>query len=290
MTSRDLLLYALTVIAWSTSWIGVRLQLGVVAPEVSLVWRFGLATILMFAWAMISGAQLAFPARVHARFALLGLLIFGLNFLLFYYGGLTTPSGLLAVVFSTASLFNLVLARPLLGQPIERRVLIGAVLGSAGVLAMFAPRILAGGDEPGALKGLAFCIAGTLSFCLGNMVSATIQRSGVRVVSASTWGMLYGTLLLAMFAAVRGQAFIVEPTLAYIGALLWLSIVASVIAFAAYLTLLGRIGAGRAGYATVLFPVFALMISTVAEDYRWTAPALLGLVLVLVGNVVVLRR
>lgn len=254
MTSRDLLLYALTVIAWSTSWIGVRLQLGVVAPEVSLVWRFGLATILMFAWAMVSGAQLAFPARVHARFALLGLLIFGLNFLLFYYGGLTTPSGLLAVVFSTASLFNLVLARPLLGQPIERRVLIGAVLGSAGVLAMFAPRILAGGDEPGALKGLAFCIAGTLSFCLGNMVSATIQRSGVRVVSASAWGMLYGTLLLAMFAAVRGQAFIVEPTLAYIGALLWLSIVASVIAFAAYLTLLGRIGAGRAGYATVLFP------------------------------------
>jgi drug/metabolite transporter (DMT)-like permease len=290
MTSRDLLLYAVTVVAWSTSWIGVRLQLGVVAPEVSLVWRFGLATILMFAWAMASGAQLAFPLRVHARFALLGLLIFGLNFLLFYYGGLTTPSGLLAVVFSTASLFNLILARPLLGQPIERRVLVGAVLGSTGVLAMFAPRILAGGAEPGALGGLAFCIAGTLSFCLGNMVSASVQRSGIRVVSASAWGMLYGTLLLALLAAARGQAFIVEPTLAYIAALLWLSIVASVVAFAAYLTLLGRIGAARAGYATVLFPVFALLISTVAEDYRWTLPALLGLVLVLVGNVVVLRR
>ena len=72
--------------------------------------------------------------------------------------------------------------------------------------------------------------------------------------------------------------------------LLWLSIVSSVAAFWAYLTLLGRIGAARAGYATVMFPVFALAISTVFEGYVWTLPALVGLALVLAGNLFVLRR
>jgi drug/metabolite transporter (DMT)-like permease len=59
-------------------------------------------------------------------------------------------------------------------------------------------------------------------------------------------------------------------------------------AFGAYLTLLGRIGADRAAYATVLFPLVALAISTVVEDYAWTPIALAGVALVLTGNLLVL--
>ena len=55
------------------------------------------------------------------------------------------------------------------------------------------------------------------------------------------------------------------------------ALVSSVAAFWAYLTLLGRIGAARAGYLTVMFPVFALAISTVVEGYVWTGPAIVGL-------------
>jgi hypothetical protein len=55
------------------------------------------------------------------------------------------------------------------------------------------------------------------------------------------------------------------------------------------LTLLGRIGPARAGYATVMFPVFALLISTVLEGYQWTVYAVAGLVLVTMGNILVIR-
>jgi len=75
----------------------------------------------------------------------------------------------------------------------------------------------------------------------------------------------------------------------YLGSLVYLALVASVIAFASYLRLLGRIGAAGAGYVTVLFPVVALTVSTLFEGYQWTPLAASGLLFVLGGNVLMLR-
>ena len=58
------------------------------------------------------------------------------------------------------------------------------------------------------------------------------------------------------------------------------------IAFAAYFSLLGRIGAGAAAYSTLLFPLVALTISTIYEGYQWHFNAVLGLCLILLGNLV----
>jgi len=63
-----------------------------------------------------------------------------------------------------------------------------------------------------------------------------------------------------------------------------------VVGFTAYLLLVGRLGPERAAYCTVLFPLVALAISSVVEDYRWTPPALAGLALVMTGNVLVFRK
>lgn len=84
---------------------------------------------------------------------------------------------------------------------------------------------------------------------------------------------------------VPGRAAEFRLSARYVGSLLYLAIPGSVIGFTAYLTLVGRMGPDRAAYCTVLFPVVALNISAFAEGYRWTAPALAGLVLVMLGNV-----
>ncbi|MCX5495489.1 DMT family transporter [Kaistia dalseonensis] len=290
MVGLDYTLYAITVFAWSTSWIALKMQLGVVAPEVSLTWRFALASAIMFVWAALRGNRLAFPLADHLRFAGLGVFIFSLNFVQFYHGGAKLASGLLAVIFSLASVFNMILGAIFLRQPIDRRVLAGAAFGFGGVALMFWPEIAGTEIDHDAAIGFLLCVGGTLFFCVGNMISASNQRRGLPVASANAWGMAYGALLLAIIAGVSGKTFMIDPTLRYVGSLLWLSILSSVVAFFAYLTLLGRIGSGRAGYSTVLFPVFALLISTVAEGYHWTAFAIAGLVLVMVGNVIVLGR
>ena len=284
----DLGLYAGVVFVWGTSWIALHMQLGVVAPEVSLLWRFLLAAVMMLGWVMLSGAPLSFAWKDHLSFAGLGLLLFSTNFLCFYYGGLSTPSGLLAVVFSLASVFNIVLSALIFGQKPNLRSVIAALMGFAGVGLMFAPQLAGDQLSGAALTGLILCVIGTLSFCFGNMLTLSLKKRAISLTSATAWGMVYGSLFLFVFSLARGQAFIIEPNLPYLGALLWSALLSSVLAFAAYLTLLSRIGASRAGYSTVLFPVVALAISTIFEGYVWSALAIAGLAVVLAGNLLML--
>lgn len=290
LTGNDLALYGLVVLVWGTSWIAISLQAGPVAPEVSILWRFMLACPVMFAWAAFARRPLRFPPREHLAFAGLGATLFCTNFVLFYHASLTIPSGLMAVVFSLASIINLILGALVLGHRIEPRVLAAGVVGVVGVIAMFAPEIAYHEFGWAGAQGLIASLGATLSFCTANIISSASQRRGVPVLSATAWGMLYGIGYLALLSLALGHAFILEWSARYLISLVWLALIASVVAFASYLTLLGRIGPARAGYMTVLFPVVALAVSTVFEGYQWTALSISGLALVMTGNLIALRR
>ncbi len=274
---------------WSTTWLALKFQLGVVDPQVSLVWRFLIAAPLMFLVCKLAGARIAFPLRTHLRFAALGLFFYSTNFILFYNAGQYVVSGLLAVVFSLASLTNIALAAIFLGEPLRPRVVLGALLGLSGISLLFWPEI-DGHLGAGPLIGLGLGFLGCLSFSTGNVIAARGQADGIPALSANAWGLTYGVVVNVIVALVAGSAFIIEPTPSYLIALLWLAVPGSVLVFWMYLAMLGRIGADRAGYTAVAAPVLALLVSTFAEDYRWSALAVCGLVLVAAGNVLVLTR
>ena len=289
LTPLDVAIYCGVVFAWSFSWIALHFQVGVVAPEVSVLWRFVLAAPVMIAIAAWRGETLRFTPKDQLWLVALGITLFSTNFTLFYYGGLYLTSGLLAVVFSLASVINVWLGWLVLRAPIDSRVVAGGLLGFLGVAAMFYPQLAGTQYSRDVVVGLAFCVAGTFSFCFGNMISARLQRRGIPVFAASGYGMVYGAAALAAFAALRGHSFTIDPTPAYLASLLYLAMIGSVMAFACYLTLLGRIGADRAAYSTVMFPVVALAVSTFYEGYTWSLASALGLVAVLAGNALVLR-
>jgi len=286
----DLALFATVVLVWGTSWLPLRLQLGIVAPEVSGVWRFAIASAVMFGWLLLAGHPIRFGLVDHLRFALLGAALFSFNFLCAYYGGFYLTSGALAIVFSLASVINPLLAAVIWRVRPEPRVLLGAALGVAGVVLLFGPEIAATEASGNTVIGLLFITAATLLFCTGNMFSAAYQQRGIPVLPANAWGMVYGTLWFAGVALVRGEPFVVEWSTRYFLSIFWLALPSTVIAFAAYLTLLGRIGAARAAYSVVPVPVIALIMSTMFEQYHWTLLAMIGVALVLAGNVVVLSR
>ncbi len=289
LTAFDFGLYAAVVFAWGFSWIAIHYQVGTIPPEVSVMWRFALAAPVMLVFAAMRGERLSYPLAEHAVFLALGIALFCVNFVMFYYGGLYLASGLLAVIFSLSSVINILLGAVTLGMPIDKRVALGGTLGFLGIAAMFYPQLVGTQFNHRALVGLAFCIAGTLSFCIGNMISARMQRRGIPVFAASGYGMVYGAVAIALFCAARGHSFAIDWSPTYLAALAYLALIGSVIAFACYLTLLGRIGADRAAYSTVMFPVVALAVSTFLENYHWTPPAIAGLVAVLAGNLLVLR-
>ncbi len=277
-------LYAATILIWGSTWYAIKLQLGEVEPIVSVAWRFALAAALLMGWCRWRGIPLRFSRQDHLGMAGLGLFLFSSNYAIFYYATGYVTSGLIAVVFSTIVIMNIVNGALLLGNRVSARTVYGAVVGIAGITLVFLPEI--DGLDP---FGLLLCLLGTLLASFGNMVSARNQRRGIPVVSANAWGMAYGTAFLLAAAAVGGASFGFETTLSYTASLLYLAVFGSVLAFGGYLTLLGRVGPERAAYVTVLFPVVALAISTLLEDYRWHAVSFLGVALVLFGNWLITR-
>jgi drug/metabolite transporter (DMT)-like permease len=283
-------LYLLTVLIWGTTWIALKLQLGDVAIPVSIVYRFGLAALILFAMLLISGKLQPVNRRGQLICLAQGLCLFCVNFMCFLHASQWIPSGLVAVVFSTSTLWNALNARIFFRQQIARNVVTGGALGLIGLAFLFWPQLSGNGASHETLIGLGLALLGTLCFSAGNMLSSMQQKAGLRPLTTNAYGMLYGAAMLSVYCLISGTPFSFEWNTRYIGSLLYLVIPGSVIGFTAYLTLVGRMGPERAAYCTVLFPVVALNVSAFAEGYQWTAPALAGLVLVMLGNVLVFRK
>lgn len=282
----ELFLYVAVVFGWSTSWYPLSLQLGVVAPEVSIFWRFLASSLMMLAISAFCGIRLRFGPREHLRFLFLGMALFSTNFALFYNASLYLASGLLAVILSMSSLINVLLVAAINRRPPPLMQVVAAIVGLVGLGLIFAPEFK---TLPTAGIAVAYGVLATFSFCIGNLLSSDSQRRGVPVLASTSWGMVYGMLFMAIIAFLRGHPFIIDMSPSYLFSLVWLILISSVMTFACYLSLVGRIGPGRAAYATVVFPVFALLISARYEGYVWSVAALSGLALVIVGNLIMIR-
>lgn len=283
-----LVLYALTVLIWGSTWIAITYQLGVVPEAISLVWRFLLASLCLFAYAFVRRKPILLPLREHGFIALQGVGLFGVNYLLIYLATGRVTSGLVAVVFSTIVFWNLINERLFFRTPFEGRVLLAAGLGLGGIVLIFLPEMKTLSLEGGTIQGMLLAIAGTWLASLGNMAAVRNTRNGLPIVRLNAWAMLYGSIALALIAVFRGQGFAVEWTPAYLGSLAYLALLGSAAAFGCYLLLIHRIGSARAAYAAVLFPVVALLLSTLLEGYQWSVEAGIGALLVLGGNALAL--
>lgn len=284
------LLFLISSVIWGSTWLVIKFQFGVVAAEVSVAYRFGLSALILFAWCALRRESLRFSPRMHRSFALLGMLQFALNYVFVYLAEEYLTSGLVAVVFAMMVFWNLLGAHFFFGLVLSRRLLVGAACGLTGVALMFWPELAEVRGDMAQVKGLAFALLGTLGASAGNLWSQRLYAQGVRVLPCIAWSMMYGTLSVALYCAATGIPFNWDSSSAYLSSLAYLTVFGSVIAFVGYLTLLKRIGAGRSGYTSAAIPVLAMLISTVFEDYVWTAPAIMGMLLVLVGNVLVLRK
>jgi len=285
---QTLLLYFGIVLIWGTTWLAVKLQLGVVPPEVSVAWRFWLAAALLFAWCLIRRLPLRFSLRQHAGIAVLGLCFFSTNFVLIYHGSAWLPSGLVAVVFSMMVVMNIGNGAIFLGRRLDRRVAVGAGFGLIGIAVTFWPDIATFDPKSGASLGLLLCLLGTYSASLGNIASARNQTAGLPVLQANAWGMAYGAAAVTLYALAAGKTFSFDFSPVYVGSLVYLAVVGSIFGFGCYLSLLGRIGPERAAYSAVLYPIVALVISTVAENYHWAPRVFAGMGFIVFGNLLVL--
>ena len=283
------LLFAISTLIWGSTWLAIKFQLGSVAPEASVAYRFAIAALLLGAWCVATGRSLRFDRTQHAFIALQGALLFGFNYVAVYWAERYATSGLLAVLFSTIVFMNPVGARWLFGSPLTLRTLVAAVLGVAGVALMFVPELGHAARSREAALGIALGLGATVIATAGNLAAIRNQRAGIPILTSTAWGMVYGALASAFIAVATGVSWTFDARASYLLSLAYLVVFGSVVAFASYLTLLKMVGVAPAAYVGVATPVVAMTLSTLFEGYRWTPLAAFGVVLAVVGNWFALR-
>lgn len=291
LSPRVLLPFVLVTLVWGSTWIVIKGQLGIVPPSWSVTYRFAVAAIAMFAFAMARRERLWLEPRAMAFAAGLGIAQFALNFNFVYRAEQHITSGLVAVLFALLIVPNTLLGRAFLKTPLEARFLTGAGIAIVGVGLMILQEYRAaalGADE--VLLGTALTLAGVMSASTSNVMQGTRMARAQSMVVMIAWAMLFGALADGSFAWVTTGPPTIEPTAAYVGGVLYLGIVASAVTFPLYFNVIRAVGPGQAAWSSVLIPIIAMGFSTAFEGYRWATLSVAGGVVALIGLAIAVAK
>ena len=283
-------LYFVVLLAWGSSWFAISFQLGDVAPQVSIAWRFLLASFILFIWCYARGLKLSFSWRHHSSWLLLGFFLFCVNYICAYFGTFYLASGLVCLIFSTLTLFTVFNGFIFFKKPIRLPILFGAIVGILGLSIIFSNEI-SNTDwslESGIVKGFLWMLLATFFASIGMLLSGQMQARKMPLVQSNAFSMLYGSLIIVTYVGFSDISFSFSTSYSYVISLIYLAIVASVIGFGVYLKLVGNIGADKASYVNIFTPTIALFLSTLFENYQWSWTGLVGVSLIIIGNIIVL--
>lgn len=285
---KNILLYIFTVLIWGSTWFAIEFQIDVVAVEVSVAYRFGLAAIIMWLYCMWAKVPMSFSIQEHWYIAALALFNFSGNYFVIYWSQKYLTSAMTSIVFSSMLLMNIINARIFFGTKIHPRVYLGAIVGILGIVVLFWNDMGKVEINTSSTLGLVLVLTSALLASIGNMISVRNSNHGMNLFAANAWGMLYGTLFLILIALIIGSEFIIPLTMPFLSSLIYLSLFGTVIAFATFFMLLRDMGPEKASYVIVLFPAVAVTLSSLFEGFIWSTNIVFGFVLVLLGNAIVL--
>ncbi len=282
-------LYGITILIWGSSWIMIKFQVEIVSASISVFYRFFLAAIILQCLCLIKRQKSVYALREYIFIAIQGFCLFAVNYWLFYLSAEYLSSGLMALIFSTIVVMNMINGRIWFGTTINLKMVFGAMMGISGLTLVFWPEIQWEDSNYNMFKGLLLAFVATYFSSLGNIVSVRNQKKGIPVFYSNAYAMTFGCLTMLMITMITDEHWNFSWNPQFLLSLVFLSVFASVVGFWCYLTLLGRVGADRGAYATLIFPIVALSISTVFEGYQWSLIAISGVVLILLGNFIILK-
>ena len=289
-TPRILLPFLLVSVIWGSTWLVIRDQLGVVPPAWSVCYRFIIAATGMFILARIMKLPMKLDRNGQRWAMLLGALQFALNFNFVYVAENHITSGLVAVLFALLIMPNAILGQWWLGRKVARSFWLGSAIATVGValLILREYRVAPVGGEQ-VLIGTGLTLAGVMSASVANVIQASNKVSRFPVVTVLAWSMLWGAVGNALFATLAFGPPVIEMRGAYLGGILYLGLIGSVVTFPLYFGIIRELGPGKAAYTSVFVPVVAMALSTIFENYQWSSLAIAGAVLAMIGLLIAMR-
>lgn len=261
-------------------------------PLWSLTYRFGGAALILITYCLIANKNMRFNSKQHAWIALQACFVYFINYVLFYLASHYFVSGIVAVLFASIIMWNIINGRLFLKSKIVHRTLYGAIIGLAGLLCIMWAEVarLEDKDFWFLLEGIALGCAGALCASFGQITTMANVRRGLPILQTNALGYAYASVFMIIVALIFGHPMTFDFSLSYVSSLLYLSLFGTVIAFLCYLNLIDRIGSDKGAYVFILTPVIALLLSSLYEDLSWSVLTIFGLIFIVIGNVLVMTK
>ncbi len=283
-------LYCGVILFWGSSWFAIKFQLGIVPESVSIAWRFYIASLILILFSLIFKKKFNLKLKELKWVILQGIFLFCFNYYFIYLGTNYIKTGLVAVIFSTVTIFILINGFIFFREKINVNVLFGALVGIIGLLLIFNKELQLYAFDKQLIIGIILNLIGTYIASIGMLISQRNQKNKISLVQTNMIGMFVGATFILIISILTGNKINFDTNYEYTYSLFYLSIIGSVLGFGFYLKLLNNIGAGKASYVNVITPIFALFLSTLYEDYTWDLMNSTGLTLVVFGNIIIFRK
>ena len=283
-------LFIATLLCWGPTWYIIKFQLGTVDPMVSVFYRFFLASVIILLFCIYKKINLRFSIKEHFFIAVLGIFLFNINYVIFYLSTQYLISGFVALCFSSILFMNVINNIIFHRSSPNIVTLIGGTIGTLGLIIIFYDEIITFEFSSGTSYGIFLGIIATYFASLGNLISAHTSKIKLEVIPVTGLGMFYGSISLFIYLILMGNSFSFELSHQYIFSLIYLSIFGSVFGFSLYLTLIKKLGSNDAAYVAIIMPLVALVVSTFFEGLVWDLSLVLGAIMIVLGNIIILKR
>jgi drug/metabolite transporter (DMT)-like permease len=275
---------------WGSTWLFIKLGLADLPPLTFAGIRFVIACAILFV--VIRLRQVALP-RARADWILLsisGILSFGLNYGLVFWGEQYISSGLAALLQATLPAFGLVFAHFYLpGERLSWAKIGGVVLGVCGVGVVFSNQLAIAGSQ-----ALAGCVALILSAMFAAYSNVLVKKYGKHLDPAilAAGQMFFGlVLLLAVGVSLEGNPLRFHWSPIALISLLYLAVVGSVIAFLLYYWLVLNMDVTKSMLIALVTPVVAVLLGMIVLDEQIGWRTLAGGAMIMSGIAfIVVRR
>ena len=283
--------FIIFTLIWGSTWTVIRGQLGTVAPQWSVTYRFVIAAVAMGAFARWKGDSLSIGRKGLLAAALLGFTQFCVNFNAVYLAERHITSGVVATVFALLLIPASLLGWLLLGHRPSKRFAWSSLVAVAGIALLFVHEIRQHpADRSQIAAGIGLTLVGMLGAAIANVWQARPEIRRFPLFPMLAWSMAAGALIDGVIAFAMTGPPTFDPRWSYWAGVLYLALLASVLTFSLYYPVVRKIGPAKAAYSSVIVPIIAMGFSTWLENYRWTPLTIAGAVLALGGMVAALSR
>jgi len=284
--ARMLLSFFAIYVLWGTTFLAIRIAVEELPPLFAAGARFFIAGVALYGFMRAKGE--ARPTLIQWRsLAIMALLMFVAEYGPLFWAEKYVPSGVVSVLAATLPIITLILEMLILRQQRMRPMLALAVLiGFSGVAVLLMP----GGTQHIALIPCLAILAGATTWSLGAVLTRSMELPTSHPTTAGAAMMVGGAMLLALSAGFGEMHPFPHVSTRAVLAMLYLIIFGSLLAFTAFVWLLGHMPATRVSSHAYVNPIVAVALGYFAAGEIITWRIIAGSLLVLVSVFLILRR